>query len=63
MFDGHEMPADVVLDPFCGSGTLLLLARRLGRRFIGMELNPEGEIDCARARWEQTFGVGGNELT
>jgi site-specific DNA-methyltransferase (adenine-specific) len=33
-------PGGVVLDPFMGSGTTALAARRLGRHFVGFELNP-----------------------
>lgn len=34
-------PGDVVLDPFMGSGTTAAVAERLGRRWIGCELNPD----------------------
>ena len=34
-------PGDVVLDPFSGSGTTSLSAGRLGRRFVGIELQPD----------------------
>lgn len=37
-----------VLDPFMGSGTTALVARRLGRRSIGIELNPEYAALCSR---------------
>ncbi|MEZ5891282.1 MAG: site-specific DNA-methyltransferase [Xanthobacteraceae bacterium] len=30
-------PDDLVLDPFCGTGTTGAVAKRLGRRFIGLE--------------------------
>ena len=33
-------PGDVVLDPYAGSGTTLLAARKLDRRWVGIELNP-----------------------
>jgi site-specific DNA-methyltransferase (adenine-specific) len=34
-------PGGVVLDPFMGSGTTAVAARRCGRDFAGFELNPE----------------------
>ena len=34
-------PGDLVLDPFAGSGTTLAVAKRLGRRWVGVELSAE----------------------
>ena len=42
-------PGDVVLDPFLGTGTTAAVARRLGRRFIGLERDPVYAA-AARAR-------------
>lgn len=38
--EGDPQPC-VVLDPFFGAGTVGLVAERLGRSYIGIELNPE----------------------
>ena len=43
---------DIVLDPFCGSGTTILAAERTGRRGYAIELDP-GHVDTAIARWER----------
>jgi DNA modification methylase len=34
-------PGDIVLDPFIGSGTTAVAAKRLGRHFVGIEIKPE----------------------
>jgi DNA modification methylase len=33
-------PMDIVLDPFCGCGTALAVAQRLGRRWVGIDVSP-----------------------
>jgi DNA modification methylase len=40
---------DLVLDPFIGSGTTGVVALDLGRRFVGIELNPQ-YMDIAERR-------------
>ena len=42
---------DIVLDTFCGSGTTVLAAERVGRRAYGLELEPR-YIDVAIRRWQ-----------
>ena len=42
-------PGDLILDPFCGSGTTGVACVQTGRRFIGIEIDP-GYADIARAR-------------
>src|SRR6266478_5590556 len=45
----------LVLDPFCGSGTILIAAEKTGRRARAIELDPK-YVDVAIRRWEQYTG-------
>ena len=47
-------PGDTVFDPFCGSGTTLVAAQRLGRLWLGCD-ESERAIKVAKSR----LGVGG----
>ena len=42
---------DTVLDPFCGSGTTLVAAKLLNRKYIGIDISEEA-IDLTRKRLE-----------
>ncbi len=51
-----EYKPGVVLDPFSGAGTTSLVARKLGRNYIGIELNPE-YISIAEKRIHNEAGL------
>jgi len=44
---------DIILDPFMGSGTTGVIAKRYGRKFIGIELD-ENYFEIAKERIKQT---------
>ncbi len=46
-------PGDIVLDPFCGSGTTIVAAKSLGRKYIGIEIE-EKYCHIAVERLRQT---------
>lgn len=46
-------PGDTVLDPMCGSGTTLKMAKKNGRNYIGIELSEE-YVKIAQARLNAT---------
>jgi len=53
-------PGELILDPFAGSGTTALACQRLGRRFVGCELDAE---TCARANARLEAEAHGQTLT
>ena len=51
---------DTVLDPFFGSGTTGAVAKRLGRSYIGIDINPhyleKAEMRIAEVKPEKPYG-------
>ncbi|MGA2440324.1 MAG: DNA methyltransferase [Tepidisphaeraceae bacterium] len=48
------LPGDMVLDPFCGSGTTLVAAELLGRNFLGIDVACEA-VRLSQKRLEEPF--------
>lgn len=44
VIEEYSSPGDLVLDPFAGFGTTLVVAERLGRRAVGVELMDERAV-------------------
>ena len=57
---GYCPPDGVVLDPYAGSGSTLVAARAVGRRFAGAEINPEWQALCS-ARLLSIIASGGGD--
>jgi modification methylase len=55
-------PGDVVLDPFFGTGTTGAVARRLGRRWIGIE-REAAYVKVARQRIDSTLPLDESAMT
>lgn len=49
-------PGDLVLDPFTGSGTTLVTAKKLGRRYLGFELSPDYAAQAQKRLDEANVG-------
>jgi site-specific DNA-methyltransferase (adenine-specific) len=52
MIKAGSRVGDIILDPFAGSGTTLLVARKLGRSAIGLDLSITYLKDNATKRLE-----------
>lgn len=59
-------PGNIILDPFCGSGTTCVAAKKLGRHWIGIDID-EGYCQTARNRLRDTerplFSHGTDDTT
>lgn len=51
-------PGDIVLDPFCGCGTTLVAAHRLGRKWIGIDISPT----AVRVMWRRMQKIGADPI-
>jgi len=49
LIQNYTQPGDLILDPFMGSGTTGVAAVKLGRKFIGIEID-EGYFEIAKRR-------------
>ncbi len=51
----------MILDPFCGSGTTGVISTRLGRRFVGFDLD-ESYLQTAQKRIEDEINTSATRL-
>jgi len=54
--DAYTKAGDIVFEPFCGSGTQVIAAEKLGRHCFGSELDP-AYVDVAVKRWQDFTGL------
>ncbi|MGC7144773.1 MULTISPECIES: DNA methyltransferase [unclassified Ochrobactrum] len=54
LIEAFTKPGDLVLDPFCGSGSTLAAAQQLGRDWIGIDLDSRHhQTATRRLAWMQ----------
>ena len=59
--DASEFAGEIVVDPFCGTGTTCVAAKRMGRRWIGID-RVKKYAEMARQRVAHTAVDGGPML-
>ena len=55
MIRDFDNDADLIVDLYLGSGTTLIAAEQLGRRCVGLELEPR-YVDVIVRRWQKLTG-------
>ena len=50
-------PGQIVLDPFCGSGSTLVAAKNLGRRYVGCDISPDF-VELTKSRLDKDLFSG-----
>jgi len=49
LIDAFSLPGETILDPFAGTGTYGIAAKRRARKFIGIDIDG-GNVEVAKAR-------------
>ena len=62
IIEASSNPSDVVLDPFCGSGTTLIAAEHLGRQWIGIDTS-EDACQTVQRRFRELSSPADNQTT
>lgn len=57
IINASSHPGDVVLDPFCGCGTAVTAAQKLGRQWIGVDITHLA-VNLIKRRIKESFGEG-----
>ena len=55
IIEASSQEGDTVLDPFCGCGTTVVVAQKLGRQWIGIDIAPIA-ITLTRDRLYNEYG-------
>ena len=58
---GNSNPGDVVLDPFCGCGTTIDAAEKLGRNWIGIDIT-QLAMTLIKKRLRDTYKEAGHKI-
>ena len=58
LVERFSLPGQTILDPFCGGGTTGFVALKTGRKFVGIDNNPDC-IETSKTRLEELFQNAG----